>query len=195
MKKYFAIAAVALVPVFAQASTIFSDNFDLNTVGLNTTPSGWTISNGGTVDIVGTNFYEELRYLGNSIDLDGSSNKAGVLSRSFSLIAGNTYTALFDLSGNKRGGTDRVTVTFGTSVFTFSNLASTSPWSTYEIEFTPTASQAYTLSFANAGGDNVGALLDNVSVTAVPEPETFAMLLAGLGLMGAVVGRRKANQA
>ena len=29
------------------------------------------------------------------------------------------------------------------------------------------------------------------SVTAVPEPETYAMLLAGLGLMGAVVRRRK----
>ena len=31
----------------------------------------------------------------------------------------------------------------------------------------------------------------NFSVTAVPEPETYAMLLAGLGLMGAVVRRRK----
>lgn len=29
------------------------------------------------------------------------------------------------------------------------------------------------------------------SVTAVPEPETYAMLLAGLGLMGAVARRRK----
>ena len=29
--------------------------------------------------------------------------------------------------------------------------------------------------------------------TAVPEPETYAMLLAGLGLMGAVVRRRNAS--
>jgi hypothetical protein len=29
------------------------------------------------------------------------------------------------------------------------------------------------------------------SVTPVPEPESYAMLLAGLGLMGAVVRRRK----
>jgi hypothetical protein len=28
-------------------------------------------------------------------------------------------------------------------------------------------------------------------VTAVPEPETYAMLLAGLGLMGAIARRRK----
>jgi hypothetical protein len=31
------------------------------------------------------------------------------------------------------------------------------------------------------------------SVTAVPEPETYAMMLAGLGLMGAVARRRKAK--
>jgi hypothetical protein len=29
----------------------------------------------------------------------------------------------------------------------------------------------------------------------VPEPETYAMLLAGLGVMGAVVRRRKQKQA
>ena len=32
-------------------------------------------------------------------------------------------------------------------------------------------------------------------VSAVPEPETYAMLLAGLGLMGAIVRRRKAKSA
>ena len=31
----------------------------------------------------------------------------------------------------------------------------------------------------------------SISVTAVPEPETYAMLLAGLGLMGAIARRRK----
>ncbi len=34
-----------------------------------------------------------------------------------------------------------------------------------------------------------------VAVTAVPEPETYAMLLAGLGLMGAVARRRRAKAA
>ena len=32
-------------------------------------------------------------------------------------------------------------------------------------------------------------------VTSVPEPETYAMLLAGLGVMGAMARRRKAKQA
>ena len=35
---------------------------------------------------------------------------------------------------------------------------------------------------------------DGLAVAAVPEPETYAMLVAGLGLMGAVARRRKAAQ-
>jgi hypothetical protein len=37
--------------------------------------------------------------------------------------------------------------------------------------------------------------LSGTAVTAVPEPESYAMLLAGLGLIGAAVKRRKAKQA
>ena len=40
--------------------------------------------------------------------------------------------------------------------------------------------------------------VDNVvfgTVSAVPEPESYALMLAGLGLMGAIVRRRKAKQA
>lgn len=37
--------------------------------------------------------------------------------------------------------------------------------------------------------------LDNISVSAVPEPETIAMLLAGLGVVGATVRRRRATKA
>jgi hypothetical protein len=35
----------------------------------------------------------------------------------------------------------------------------------------------------------------SIQITPVPEPETYAMLLAGLGLIGAAVTRRKAKQA
>ncbi len=40
-------------------------------------------------------------------------------------------------------------------------------------------------------GFNVGS----ASVSAVPEPESYALMLAGLGLIGAIVRRRKAQQA
>jgi len=40
-------------------------------------------------------------------------------------------------------------------------------------------------------GDNTGSIL--VNVNAVPEPETYAMLLAGLGLIGFMSRRRRNN--
>jgi len=39
-----------------------------------------------------------------------------------------------------------------------------------------------------------GSQVSITSVTAVPEPETYAMMLAGLGLMGAIARRRKQKQ-
>jgi hypothetical protein len=52
----------------------------------------------------------------------------------------------------------------------------------------------YKLYFGSAGaglpGMTSGMTLDNVSVSAVPEPETYAMLVAGLGMLG-FMGRRR----
>ena len=64
---------------------------------------------------------------------------------------------------------------------------------TYDLGGVLAAGGNYTLRFATAS--NVGSMVmgvDNVSlqVTAVPEPESYAMLLAGLGLIGAVARRR-----
>lgn len=44
----------------------------------------------------------------------------------------------------------------------------------------------------NAGGSNNAYAMDNLQVAAVPESETYAMLLAGLGLLGFMT-RRKAS--
>lgn len=201
MKKALVIATLAaLSAASSQAATVFSDDFEGNAYGLNVAPSGWTVTN-GTVDIIGPLFFN-LCGAGNGkcIDLDGSSSDAGILSKSLNLTAGVQYTASFDLAGNQRGGsTDTGTVAFGFGGTNLNySLTSAQAFSTYQLVFTPSTSGVYTLSFANAGGDNVGALLDNVAVinelSAVPEPETFAMLLAGLGLMGAVV-RRKSKAA
>ena len=46
--------------------------------------------------------------------------------------------------------------------------------------------------FDSNNGDNTGSIV--VDVTAVPEPESYAMMLAGLGLMG-LVGRRRKQKA
>lgn len=40
---------------------------------------------------------------------------------------------------------------------------------------------------------NGSFVVDNLTITAIPEPETYAMLLAGLGFMGVAVRRRNAS--
>lgn len=64
---------------------------------------------------------------------------------------------------------------------------------TYDLTSVLATGGDYTLRFATAS--NVGSMVmgvDNVSlqVAAVPEPESYAMLLAGLGMIGAVARRR-----
>lgn len=172
-------------------TTIFQDNFDANLGGLNTVPAGWAVTD-GAVDVIGAGTaWDYVPGSGKFIDLDGTAGVAGTLSVSFSMVAGQHYSALFDLARSQvRNDAESVAVSFGGSTGTYS-LPRTAGWTHFALDFTPTASGRYSLSFKNAGGDNVGMLLDNVTVTAaVPEPETYAMLLAGLGIVGAARRRK-----
>jgi hypothetical protein len=45
--------------------------------------------------------------------------------------------------------------------------------------------------FGTTSGDNVGPVLDNVLVSQVPEPATWAMLIAGFGLVGFAARRQR----
>jgi hypothetical protein len=195
--KKLAIAAVLLGATAAHASTtVFSDNFNADTDALNASSfaGGWTVTD-GSVDIVGpTGGWDLIPGNGYYIDLDGSTGKAGLFSNSVAVSAGQTYILSFSLAGNQRAsygtGGDSVTVKFGTSSQVISR-AETDVFQTFSLSYTALADGNAAFSFRNAGGDNIGALLDNVTVTAVPEPTTYAMLLAGLGLMGAVARRRR----
>lgn len=180
------------------AVTLFTDDFEDNFLGLNATPVGWTVD-GGTVDIIGStgssSLFDLLPGNGAYIDLDGSTGASGLLSVGFGLTGGVEYTATFSLAGSQRGTAETGTVSFGASSLDYA-LASSDPFAAFTLSFTPGASGVFALSFQNAGGDNLGALLDNVSVTfnggvtPIPEPQTYALMLAGLALVGCAVRRR-----
>jgi hypothetical protein len=190
MKHLLPAAALLLSLSSAHAATIFSDDFSGNAVGGNLVPSGWTVTD-GTVDIVGPGWYDLLPGNGPHIDLDGSTINAGVLSKSLLLTAGVQYIASFQLAGNQRGWpSDTVDVSFGATQGSYT-LASSQGLTTYTLAFTATTTGNYNLSFANQGGDNYGALLDNVSVTAVPEPQSMALGLGGLACAAVALRRQR----
>ncbi|WP_152836512.1 PEP-CTERM sorting domain-containing protein [Rugamonas aquatica] len=191
--KKIGIAAALLCASAAQASTIFSDNFDSDALGLNVVSfnGGWSVSD-GAVDVIGApNYFDLQPGNGHYIDLDGSSAKAGVFANSVAVTGGVTYTLSFDLAGNNRNaGNDTVVVNFGGNSQTFTRLAGDS-FQTFTLNYTATVSGNATFSFADQGTDRQGALLDRVTVTAVPEPETYGMLLGGLAVLGALARRRR----
>jgi len=71
-----------------------------------------------------------------------------------------------------------------------------STWTTQTLTVTGSMFGADLLTFKAVGrSDALGTLLDNVSLTsAVPEPETYGMLLVGLGMIGFIARRRKASK-
>lgn len=71
---------------------------------------------------------------------------------------------------------------------------SDSPRTNYQLTFSPNSCfNCATHMFAERNSSLSGSKFDVWAVAVVPEPETYAMLLAGLGLIGAVARRRKAK--
>jgi hypothetical protein len=73
-----------------------------------------------------------------------------------------------------------------------SDTRSTMGWAPYQYRF-KASGKSTVLSFASATGTAYGPALDNVSISAVPEPAQWAMMLMGFGGLGVVMrSRRKA---
>jgi hypothetical protein len=192
--RMLAVAAAMAVSAGAHAA-VFSDNFDADAQGTDSTPTNWYLgADTNDVDIIGTGFFDVIPGNGNYVDLDGSNGKspAGVLATDIAVILGGVYTATFQLGGNHRDGTtDSVTVMFGGTTLVLP-VSPTDAFTTYSISTTAT-SGSLTLSFADDRSGNIGALLDNVSVSAVPEPGSLSLMLAGFAALGFAARRRRGN--
>lgn len=120
------------------------------------------------------------------------------------LTVGQTYRVKFYWAATQlksRGGAtdNQVFVTFGGTTQSTAQVfvadQGFSGWFSEAFDFTAT-SATETLSFLARGGP-AGlppyALLDGVSLTAVPEPATWGLMIAGFAMVGAAARRRRTN--
>jgi choice-of-anchor C domain-containing protein len=158
----------------------------------------WDVS--GSVDLIG-GYWQAPTAGGGSVDLDG--NSPGGVAQTFSAAPGD-YELTFFLSGNPDGGdgvkTVDVSVGGADKVFTFTNTGATNRSDMGYVEETLKFfnSGTSTLSFTSKDvGTPYGPVIGGVSVSAVPEPAVWAMMLVGFGGLGVSLrsSRRRATLA
>jgi PEP-CTERM motif len=229
MKFRVLLATAALAATApAQASTVFSDNFNAEATGA---PAGgltnWNTI--GTVDVVGASNPYSITVAapagGNVIDLDGSPGPGEIVMKdAYAFNAGDTVLLSFVLGGSQRvtgtdnfftrlifGGSMSQAISNGVGTGVLSNLtgangffvptttfnrtiASDMPFGMSSFSFVAGTAGFIRLAFGSTSSDNIGPLLDNVSLSvspsAVPEPATWMMMLLGFGFVGAMLRGR-----
>jgi hypothetical protein len=199
MKKTL-LAALLLTPLFASAATelVTNGSFEDKVISNGTwttvsTLAGWT----GAPNIELRNNVAGNAFAGkNYVELDTGGNSS--MFQNISTQAGAHYTLSFAYSARpSTGDTNDISVYWNNALITTkggSNATGSHQWQVFNFDVVGGAGSLSQLKFAAAGrSDSLGGSLDAVSVTsAVPEPESYAMLLAGFGLMGLFARRRKA---
>lgn len=146
-----------------------------------------------------------------------------ISTNSFAYAANSLVSLSFDLAGSQRGDTNPFSAGFrfgGTTdvlqftpgggfgavppsnglglsqVQAFGTVGSAFPYTNFTISFRTNAAGSLRPFFATASSDNIGPLLDNVnlSIGAVPEPATWAFMIAGFGAVGGVMRLRRRQQ-
>lgn len=161
---------------------------------------------------------------GSCVDLDGSTGDSGLTSSgSYAFNAGDRVAISYLWSGNQRGGSlDSFRTRFefngvmtgtrgiestlfgnqnygafsGNSVgINISNIPASQAMTDMTFYFIAGSAGTLTFSFEDFGNDNVGVIIDNLSldIAAVPEPSSWALLILGFGAVGAAARRRRTS--
>jgi PEP-CTERM motif len=223
--KNIAYATLASVAVFAavpaSATVIFTSGFegpgnsdnsrtaanDPNTTtpagdyGLYTAADGWTADNvGNPIELQNNVAGAPAPLVGGKVFVELDSTKNSSMSRN--IVSGGSYllSFLYSPRPGRPASTNGIEVYLNGLLFnppgtiTGAGGSGTS-WSTVSIgKFYAAAGSKLTFK-AVGSNDSFGGYVDNITLTAVPEPATWAFMILGFGLVGGAVRSRKANVA
>ena len=138
-----------------------------------------------------------------AVDLADFARANGGIKQSFSTIAGAVYNVsfagmTFQNRGNPDGLGEITTLVNNIEKQTYqlvNKSSASNAWQSFSFSFTATTAST-TLEFKHKPAGENYSFLNDVSVFAAPvpsitEPQTYAMLLAGFGIIGALARRRK----
>lgn len=151
---------------------------------------GWTVSNGNVDEIAHASYGPPLANGGlDGLDLVGYGS-TGQISQTVATALGQKYLVSFDYSANSGAPVMQADVLFN-NVSIGTVTGNTGSWQHYTGYVFGTGSDTLAINEI-LGGGNGGVFLDNVSLSAVPETATWAMMLLGFFGLGGVLryGRR-----
>lgn len=197
-----ALALVALAAAPA-AAVEFIVNGNFEATGFGGTASFYNLGNVGAdhavpgdfgfavpvnnVDLIANGVYTAPLSNGGAYNLDlVGYGSTGAISQSFGTVLGRVYNVSLDYNVNG-AGTAEISID-GAGIGT---IVGTSTWQNFTTSFVGTGAMVVFAITETVGGNSGGVVLDNVSVSAVPEPATWGLMIAGFVLVG-VAARRKA---
>ena len=212
-----AFLAIAVMP--AHAITVYSTDFSgissstggtlqgdgsiwgVSSFVTGTPPAKWSASVGNFDYIVnGNSLYTCAGNSGACIELGGSTGfglgsttPPSTVDVTLNLAAGN-YTVAFEYARQIYGPAGFDLNVNNVLLANFPVQAAAVGWNAFSKSFNVATTGAVTFSFVTpALANNVGAQIDNFSITAVPEPATYGLMLGGLAALGFIARRRRAD--
>jgi hypothetical protein len=214
MRIAFALAAVVGLAGQAEAVTLINGSFESGSFGAaagigsnidrQTLPvgeqsnlmPGWNVFGAG-VDNVG-----EWSASAGQRSLDLGPAGAGITQRLSGFDPNRTYRLTFDLSANpldpaSRPRDKRLLVSASGETpqlylyrLTDANSPTSMNYRTYRYDFRPVSETQY-IRFSSLNNDGFGPVIDNVSLSVVPEAASWALLITGFSAIGVLARRRR----
>jgi hypothetical protein len=176
------VVLTALALLCRQQSATAQGSFVVNG-GFDTDASSWTLTNGAYFTGAGGN-------PGGGIVLNPPSSTAPTISQTINgLTPGTFYTVSGDYMGDLVGKNIITTNSLGVAldgVFLFETVAPTNfNWYSFNFEYLATSTSALLSLSSQLNGTGASYLIDNISMYAVPEPDSLCLIGIG-GVVGAL---------